>query len=119
MMKFCIVNKGLKKVSQSVFKGFNEEREKVKKQDSSVDAHLLTDQEIAQHIFSEGLSTAASVSHYSGRGMGMEAVKRYLIDHGARIEIALSEMTTVTRGRPFAFLIYLPEESFIRVASDQ
>ena len=47
-----------------------------------------SDEEIDQLIFHPGFSTAAAVSDVSGRGVGMDVVKRKIQDLGGRITIA-------------------------------
>ncbi len=48
----------------------------------------LTDEETDNLIFMPGFSTAASVSNISGRGVGMDVVKRSIQSLGGRISIA-------------------------------
>ena len=51
------------------------------------DSHL-SDEEIENLIFAPGFSTAASVSNISGRGVGMDVVRRNVQALGGRIGIA-------------------------------
>ncbi len=48
----------------------------------------LTPEQIASLVFEPGLSTAASVSEISGRGVGMDAVRSTLESLGGSVEIA-------------------------------
>ncbi|NQV80757.1 MAG: chemotaxis protein CheA [Alphaproteobacteria bacterium] len=48
---------------------------------------VLTDEETDMLIFAPGFSTAASVSNLSGRGVGMDVVKRNVQDLGGRIGV--------------------------------
>jgi two-component system chemotaxis sensor kinase CheA len=48
----------------------------------------LSDEEIDNLIFMPGFSTAASVSSISGRGVGMDVVKRSIQDLGGRVSIS-------------------------------
>jgi len=57
---------------------------------NSLDFHA-SPQEIANRIFIPGLSTAGTVSQISGRGVGMDAVKRFTEDVGGRIWLELIE----------------------------
>lgn len=50
------------------------------------DAHL-TDQEIDELIFAPGFSTAEEVTDISGRGVGMDVVRRNIVSLGGRIQI--------------------------------
>lgn len=62
----------------------------------------LTDSEIYELIFEPGFSTAAEVSDISGRGVGMDVVRRNIKSLGGRIEIE-SEM-----GKGSTFRVHLP-----------
>ncbi|MCK5820046.1 MAG: chemotaxis protein CheA [Psychromonas sp.] len=62
----------------------------------------MTDTEIFQLIFSPGFSTATVVTNVSGRGVGMDVVKRNITDMGGRVEIS-SEL-----GKGSTMSIYLP-----------
>jgi hypothetical protein len=48
-------------------------------------------QEIAEVIFASGLSTAASVSEISGRGVGMDAVRRFVQNAGGFVNLVLNQ----------------------------
>src|SRR5947199_3266623 len=48
---------------------------------------VLTDEEIDNLIFLPGFSTASAISDISGRGVGMDVVKRSIQDLGGRISI--------------------------------
>jgi two-component system chemotaxis sensor kinase CheA len=47
----------------------------------------LTDHEVIQHVFSQGLSTKEEVTELSGRGVGMDAIKGEVIDYGGHVEV--------------------------------
>ena len=70
--------------------GINRERVKqiaIDKGLVAVDASL-TDEEIDNLIFLPGFSTASAISDISGRGVGMDVVKRSIQELGGRISIA-------------------------------
>ena len=70
--------------------GINRERVKQKAIDNELiaaDANL-TDEEIDNLIFAPGFSTADKISDISGRGVGMDVVKRSIQALGGRISIA-------------------------------
>jgi signal transduction histidine kinase len=70
-------------------------------------------EEAAQFIFESGFSTSAGVSEISGRGIGMEAVRRLLHQHGAKIRLVLdSELGDEKSFVPFHFHISLPGDMF-------
>ena len=56
----------------------------------------LTDDQINQLIFAPGFSTAAVLSDVSGRGVGMDVVRRNILDLGGRVHV-YSEFGTGTR----------------------
>jgi two-component system chemotaxis sensor kinase CheA len=62
----------------------------------------LTDQEIFQLIFAPGLSTAEKITDISGRGVGMDVVKKNVEALRGRIEIAS------TPGKGSVFTVRLP-----------
>jgi two-component system chemotaxis sensor kinase CheA len=62
----------------------------------------LTDQQVFQLIFAAGLSTAEKVTDVSGRGVGMDVVKRNVEALRGRIDI------TSVEGRGTTFSIQLP-----------
>eukprot|EP01035_Chromulina_nebulosa_P030703 gene30703-40825_t len=59
-------------------RGINRERVRAKAESSGIIAPnaVLSDQELLQLIFQPGFSTAQSVTNLSGRGVGMDVVKR-------------------------------------------
>lgn len=70
-------------------RGINRERVKEKALEKGLiqpDA-ILSDEEIDTLIFAPGFSTASTVSNLSGRGVGMDVVKRNVQDLGGRIGI--------------------------------
>ncbi len=62
----------------------------------------LSDEKIYDLIFHPGFSTAGQVSDVSGRGVGMDVVKRNIKDLGGTVEIASTE------GKGSKFTIRLP-----------
>lgn len=62
----------------------------------------LTDKEIFELIFAPGFSTAEKVTEFSGRGVGMDVVRRNISKLRGKIEVQ-SEL-----GKGSTFLIYLP-----------
>ena len=66
------------------------------------EADKLRDQEIASLIFHTGFSTVETVSHLSGRGVGLHIVKRYLEQLNGSIELE------ATPGKGSTFTIKLP-----------
>ena len=62
----------------------------------------LTTEQIKNLVFEPGFSTAEKISHISGRGVGMDVVKRNITDLGGRVEVR-SEL-----GRGTTFTIKLP-----------
>jgi two-component system, chemotaxis family, sensor kinase CheA len=65
-------------------------------------ADTITDAEVWQLIFEAGFSTAAEVTDVSGRGVGMDVVKRNISSLGGSIEIESNE------GKGSIFRVRLP-----------
>lgn len=70
-----------------------------------------TANEVADLIFNSGLSTATEVTQISGRGVGMDAVKSFLKEKGAHIDIVLNKNNGEFKFTPFKFVIYLPSSA--------
>ncbi len=62
----------------------------------------LADEVIDELIFASGLSTAANVSDISGRGVGMDVVRRTVVDAGGTVSVRSRQ------GEGSAFTIRLP-----------
>ena len=67
----------------------------------------LSDGEIQQLLFAPGFSTAEVVSDVSGRGVGMDVVRRNIVDLGGQVDISstLGKGTTVTVRLPLTLAI--------------
>lgn len=63
---------------------------------------LVSDDQLAQLIFTPGLSTAAEITEIAGRGIGMDVVRSEISSLGGRIDVSSK------RGVGTQFLIYLP-----------
>jgi two-component system, chemotaxis family, sensor kinase CheA len=73
-----------------------------------VDANAqLTDEQIFELIFLPGFSTAAQTTDLSGRGVGMDVVKRNIKDLGGSVELKseLGKGTTITITLPLTLAI--------------
>lgn len=69
---------------------------------SNSDADKMSENEIAQFIWTPGFSTADAVSDISGRGVGMDVVKTRIGELNGTVEIES------TRGKGTRFIIRLP-----------
>lgn len=67
-----------------------------------------SDEAIAELIFTPGLSTATEVTQVSGRGVGMDAVRQFLIKHGADVLLEFTGPTYENGYRPFKMVLSLP-----------
>jgi two-component system chemotaxis sensor kinase CheA len=68
--------------------GLNRQRILAKAKERGLQVHdQMTDQEVWQLIFEAGFSTAEQVTEVSGRGVGMDVVKRNINAMGGRVEI--------------------------------
>jgi two-component system chemotaxis sensor kinase CheA len=67
----------------------------------------MDDAEAVELIFAPGFSTAATVTDVSGRGVGMDAVRRAVERSGGRVAVtsAAGEGTTVTFVLPFTVMM--------------
>ena len=65
-------------------------------------AERMTDQDVWQMIFHPGFSTAEKVTDVSGRGVGLDVVRRAVEDLRGRIEVQSSE------GQGCAFIMRMP-----------
>ena len=72
-------------------------------------------QELAEYIFMAGFSTAASVTDISGRGVGMDAVRKMFTDVGGNVELELKEKPDTPKAVPFVFHLYLPNEYWAKI----
>ena len=79
----------------------------------------LQPQEIAQLVFASGFSTADAVTEVSGRGVGMDAVKSFVLAEGGDIALVLHpDHTPHANGYcPFETVITLPAKFAVRKAA--
>lgn len=76
-------------------------------------------EEVAELIFCSGLSTAGKVSDVSGRGVGMQAVRTFLLHEDGNIKIHLQPPKEGSPDYyPFHFEIYLPDCLFAVTGED-
>ncbi len=76
----------------------------------------MSQQELAHLIFEAGFSTKDEATLTSGRGVGMDAVRTYLINSNSRIEILLLDTARQhndLRPIPFLFVIHLDKKLFL------
>ena len=73
-----------------------------------------SEQEVANLIFASGISTAEKVSDISGRGVGMDAVKRFLQDRGGDVSVVLKEGGSAEQ-RPFELHLRLPQRVVVQL----
>ncbi|MDH4190572.1 MAG: chemotaxis protein CheW [Betaproteobacteria bacterium] len=100
-------------------KGLDRERilAKAKERGMAVSAEM-SDQEVWQLIFEPGFSTAAVVTDVSGRGVGMDVVKRNIAELGGRVEIdsVIGAGTRITIRLPLTLAIL--DGMSVRVGSE-
>ena len=77
-------------------------REKAMANGSLQQGEAATDDQLAQVIFTPGLSTASEVTEVAGRGVGMDVVRSEITALGGRIEVSS------TAGQGTKFTIHLP-----------
>ncbi|EFB73292.1 MULTISPECIES: chemotaxis protein CheA [Providencia] len=72
--------------------GLNRERILAKARSQGMNIHdAMTNDEVAMLIMAPGFSTAEVITDVSGRGVGMDVVKRNIQDMGGRIQIGFTE----------------------------
>ncbi|MGG4607500.1 chemotaxis protein CheA [Providencia sp. Me31A] len=72
--------------------GLNRERILAKARSQGISVHdAMSNDEVAMLIMAPGFSTAEVVTDVSGRGVGMDVVKRNIQDMGGRIQIGFTE----------------------------
>jgi chemosensory pili system protein ChpA (sensor histidine kinase/response regulator) len=81
---------------------FEKLREKAIANGSLQADEVVSDDQLAQLIFTPGLSTAAEITEIAGRGVGMDVVRSEIAGLGGRIDVSSK------RGQGTQFLIHLP-----------
>lgn len=77
----------------------------------------FTSELLADLVFQSGLTTAEKVSDISGRGVGMDAIRKFVETAGGKVEIRFKDKPKQdSEYIPFAVLITLPEKYAIQVA---
>jgi len=78
------------------------------------DTDSLTSMDVAQLIFKSGVSTKDVVTDISGRGVGMDAVKRFITERGGNVAIILNDLRQPPQGfLAFELVITLPSELIV------
>jgi HPt (histidine-containing phosphotransfer) domain-containing protein len=75
-------------------------------------AENVTLQDLAELIFKPGLSTAGTVTEISGRGMGMDAIRKYVHDIQGSVQIELFTEDMHEDFCPFQLHIILPSDCY-------
>ncbi len=74
-------------------------------------------EKIVNLIFESDFSTTTAVTEISGRGMGMDAVRKYLSEEGGRIDLILDAKVPDAQGFiPFHFELYIPQHLWEKAA---
>lgn len=70
-------------------------------------AYEMSDQEVIMHIFHTGFSSAAQVNEISGRGVGMDVVKKSVESIGGQVYVdtAVSKGTTIRLKLPASLVV--------------
>lgn len=67
-----------------------------------------SEEQLADLIFRPGVSTANALTHISGRGIGMDAVRSFLSRVGGNIRVVFTETSNQNGYRKFRFELVLP-----------
>lgn len=97
-------------------RGLNLERLRQKAVENSLvdTTKTLLDEEAANLIFYSGISTAEQVSDISGRGVGMDAVRKFLQEHDGDVILKLISGGTPTSW-PFELQVTLPANKSMKL----
>jgi two-component system chemotaxis sensor kinase CheA len=76
-----------------------------------------TDEEVAQVIFAAGFSTAEAVTEVSGRGVGMDAVKDFVVREGGSIRFEFVDNAVGADFRQFQTIVSLPSKFAVHIDS--
>lgn len=100
-------------------RGINRERVRAKAEANGLvqPGQALTDHELLQMIFHPGFSTAAQVTNLSGRGVGMDVVKRTIEGLRGTIDIASQEGQGSTFTLRIPLTLAIIEGLLVRVAN--
>ncbi|MBF0441421.1 MAG: Hpt domain-containing protein [Oligoflexales bacterium] len=67
-------------------------------------------QQIADYIFISGITTAKTVTHISGRGVGMDVIKSFVEGKGGKVDIILESQDTAREFIPFSMILTIPRD---------
>jgi signal transduction histidine kinase len=103
-------------------KGINVERLRTMAKDLGLlsETALADPIQVAQVIFENGVSTSKSITHISGRGVGMGAIKEYIERWGGHIELRI--LSTDERDvtfLPFELILFTPLEKMVAWHGDE
>jgi two-component system chemotaxis sensor kinase CheA len=100
-------------------RGINRERVRAKAESNGLiqPGQALSDHELLQMIFHPGFSTAAQVTNLSGRGVGMDVVKRTIEGLRGTIDIASQEGKGSTFTLRIPLTLAIIEGLLVRVAN--
>jgi signal transduction histidine kinase len=71
------------------------------------------DMSIALCIFHAGFTTKDAVTEYSGRGVGMNAVRSYIEEHGGRVTLELDSNSINRQHVSFSIQLFLPPKAWV------
>ncbi len=93
-------------------------REKAIQDGKIAEEECLSTETIANLLFAPGVSTAESVTQISGRGVGMDAVKKFIEEKGGNVKIALrSEREKIESEMAlFELVITIPDAGYLKSA---
>lgn len=115
------VAEGAKLIIRDDGRGLNIERIRAK----ALEAGLLHGvdttcvQKIADCVFSSGVSTAEKVTAISGRGVGMDAVRQFLLQQGGAIELKTADLADAQQAFVgFEWIIFLPGKMLVKLGAE-
>ena len=91
-------------------RGLNMERMREKALELGMTLDSITDDDLAEVIFHSGFSTAEKLTTVSGRGVGMDAVRKFAEDLGGQVTLELLSERDEKGYCPFSTVVKLPTE---------
>jgi chemotaxis protein histidine kinase CheA len=75
-----------------------------------------SDAELMALVFRSGVTSAEAISDISGRGVGMDAIRRFVVEHGGDVQLELLSGTDQEHAA-FAIRIVLPRQHFVEMSA--
>jgi signal transduction histidine kinase len=87
--------------------------EKLGRERGLIPAGAVDDMTIAMCIFQSGFTTKDAITEVSGRGVGMDAVRSHIEEHGGRVALELDSNSIDRQHVSFSIQLFLPPRGWI------